>query len=126
MARLLRDRVRRYTWIGFYRLNGDRLELGPHTDPDHPPHPAAVPPHAGPRGLAAASGATVLVPDLRRDPRWLACPASARAEIVVPIQDGGFVRGEIDVDSKRVNGFNRDDRRFLETLAERLLPLFRH
>ncbi|MHB8991350.1 MAG: GAF domain-containing protein [Chloroflexota bacterium] len=125
VARLLRDRVHRYSWVGFYLRNGDRLELGPNTDRDHPPHPATVALDDGPQGLAAASGATVLLPELRRDPRWLSCPATARSEIVVPVQENGTVYGEIDVDSKRPDGFGLDDRRFLEALAEELRPLFR-
>ncbi len=123
LAELLTERVRTFSWAGFYLLRNGRLELGPHSGRNHPPHPSTASTAEGTRGLAAASAETVLLPSLRRDPRWLSCPAAALSEIIVPIKAEGVVRGEIDVDGKKANGFDLRDRRFLEALAERLAPL---
>lgn len=118
LAQLLSARLRHVSWVGFYLLRDGRLELGPHSGRDHPPHPPALALDQGPQGLAATRAGTVLLPDLRRSARWLACPATALSEIVVPIRREGIVCGEIDVDSRKPSGFDRLDRRFLEALAE--------
>ncbi len=125
LALWLRERVRRFSWAGFYLLREGTLVLGPHSDHDHPPHALELPLDQGPQGLAACWKETVVLPDLRRSDRWLSCPAVALSEIVVPIKDEGALYGEVDVDSRRLNGFDRRDREFLETLSKMLIPLFR-
>ena len=42
---------------------------------------------------------------------------STKSEIVVPIQDGTRVYGEIDVDSDELSAFGEKERLFLEKLA---------
>ena len=125
LAEVMRARIRRFSWVGFYRLAGDALLLGPHSGRDHPAHFATLTLEKGPQGLAASRGQTVLMPSLRQDPRWLDCPVSAISDIVVPVKEETTVYGEIDVDSRQANGFDMHDRRFLETLAQKLVPLFR-
>ena len=57
------------------------------------------------------------------DPRYLACFASTKSEIVVPIFDGGGVIGEIDIDGSDLDAFDATDARFLEEIAALLAPL---
>ena len=71
-------------------------------------------------GAAAESGRTEIVGDVSADPRYLACFASTKSEIVVPIFDGGEVIGEIDIDGSDLDAFD-DDRRPLPR-GDRRLP----
>jgi L-methionine (R)-S-oxide reductase len=74
-------------------------------------------------GAAAASGRTEIVGDVNADPRYLACFASTKSEIVVPIFHEGEVVGEIDIDGSDLDAFDDTDARFLEEVAALLAPL---
>ncbi len=101
MAKLLHDRMLRYNWVGFYLLEPGAqppmLVLGafegamtPHT---------RIPLNQGICGAAASSGQTVVVDDVTKDPRYLACSLETKSEIVVPVFAHGKVVGELDIDS---------------------------
>jgi len=113
---LLHDRFDDYSWVGVYLVEGDDLVLGPWKGPEATEH-VRIPVGQGICGAAAASGQTELVDDVDADPRYLACFASTRSEIVVPIAHQGRVVGEIDIDSDRPAAFGDDDRAFLERVA---------
>jgi L-methionine (R)-S-oxide reductase len=101
MVKLLHERMLKYNWVGFYMLeagaNPPMLVLGafegamtPHT---------RIPLNQGICGAAASSGQTVVVDDVSKDPRYLACSLETKSEIVVPVFVRGKVVGELDVDS---------------------------
>ncbi len=101
MVKLLHDRMLKYNWVGFYLLEPGAeppmLVLGafegamtPHT---------RIPLHQGICGAAASSGQTVVVDDVSKDPRYLACSLETKSEIVVPIFAHAKVVGELDIDS---------------------------
>src|SRR5579859_3973555 len=101
MVKLLHDRMLKYNWVGFYMLEPGAqppmLVLGafegamtPHT---------RIPLNQGICGAAASSGQTVIVDDVSKDPRYLACSLETKSEIVVPIFAHGTVVGELDIDS---------------------------
>jgi L-methionine (R)-S-oxide reductase len=119
---LLHDRFPHYDWVGVYWVEGDDLVLGPWVGPEATEH-TRIPIGTGICGAAAASGTTEIVPDVRADPRYLACFASTQSEIVVPIFDGGEIVGEIDVDGSDLDAFDDTDARFLEEIAALLAPL---
>ena len=119
---LLHDRFPHYDWVGIYWVDGTDLVLGPWTGPQATEH-TRIPIGTGVCGAAAASGRTEIVPDVNADPRYLACFATTRSEIVVPIFDGGEVIGEIDVDGSDLGAFDETDARFLEEIAALLAPL---
>ena len=75
-------------------------------------------------GAAAQEKQTVMVPDVSKDPRYLACSLETRSEIVVPITKLGYVFGEIDIDSHTPNAFTERDRLLLEEVARKLAALF--
>jgi L-methionine (R)-S-oxide reductase len=50
-------------------------------------------------GAAASSGKTVVVDDVKKDPRYLSCSLETKSEIVVPIFVNGKVAGELDINS---------------------------
>jgi L-methionine (R)-S-oxide reductase len=101
MVKLLHERMLKYNWVGFYMLEPGAqppaLVLGafegamtPHT---------RIPLNQGICGAAASSGQTVVVDDVRKDPRYLACSLETKSEIVVPVFVRGEVVGELDIDS---------------------------
>jgi len=119
---LLHDRVAHYSWVGVYLVEGDDLVLGPWNGPEATGH-VRIPVGQGVCGAAAASGKTEVVDDVNADPRYLACFASTRSEIVVPISREGRVVGEIDIDSDQPAAFGDADREFLERVAESIAQL---
>ena len=121
---LLHDRFPHYDWVGIYWVSsdGNDLVLGPWTGPEATEH-TRIPIGTGVCGAAAESGKTEIVPDVDADPRYLACFASTRSEIVVPIFDGGAVIGEIDIDGSDLDAFDSTDARFLEEVTALLAPL---
>jgi L-methionine (R)-S-oxide reductase len=101
MVKLLHERMLKYNWVGFYLLEPGAkppmLVLGafegamtPHT---------RIPLNQGICGAAASSGQTVVVDDVHKDPRYLACSLETKSEIVVPVFVHGQVVGELDIDS---------------------------
>jgi GAF domain-containing protein len=100
---------------------GDVLVLGPYRG--KPTTHGRISIGEGICGLAARIKETVNVPDVRKDPRYVACSVGTRSEIVVPILHEGCVYGEIDVDSDDLAAFDEGDRVELEKLALALVPL---
>ena len=105
----------RYTWVGIYLVDGDELILGPYLGKPSP-H-TRIPLGQGICGAAATARATIVVDDVNRDPRYLACSLETQSEIVVPIMRGGQVLGEIDIDSDSRAAFGPADRDLLEAVA---------
>jgi L-methionine (R)-S-oxide reductase len=112
----LHDFFRHYFWVGVYRVEGDELVLGPWRGPQPTEH-VRIPIGRGICGAAAASGETVVVDDVTSDERYLACFASTRSEIAVPIRFKGEIVAELDIDSDEPAAFDESDRAFLEQVG---------
>ena len=110
-----------FHWTGVYLIEGSDLVLGPYVGP--PTEHVRIPVGHGICGAAAAARSTIVVDDVREDPRYLSCFVSTRSEIVVPILTGDRVIGEIDIDSDQPAAFGAADRGLLEAVAERLARL---
>jgi GAF domain-containing protein len=119
MVKLLHNKMLKYNWVGFYMLEpGARppvLVLGafegamtPHT---------RIPLNQGICGAAASSGQTVVVDDVSRDSRYLACSLETKSEIVVPVFAHGKVVGELDIDSHFPAAFTPEDQEFVQHCA---------
>ena len=104
-----------YFWVGFYTVNGDRLELGPFQGTT-----ACYRIKHG-RGVCDTSWAqnkTLVVPDVEEFPGHIACSSLSRSEIVVPLTDAtGVVRSVLDIDSRELATFDETDSRYLEQAA---------
>jgi GAF domain-containing protein len=126
VCRLLSAGVKHYNWVGVYMLDGARemLELRAWDGAAATEH-TRIPIGQGICGLAAREAKTVVVDDVRKDPRYLQCFLHTRAEIVVPIFKDKAVVGEIDIDSDLVASFGETDQIFLEWLAGKLGALYR-
>jgi len=120
ITRLLFDKMLKYNWVGFYMLepgaNPPMLVLG-HFQGAMTPH-TRIPLNQGICGAAASSGKTVIVDDVRSDPRYLACSVETKSEIVVPVFAHGEVAGELDIDSHFPAAFGFEDRELVEYCAQ--------
>jgi L-methionine (R)-S-oxide reductase len=119
VCNILYEELDHYSWVGIYLVDGDDLELASWAGPEETEH-TRIPIGEGICGLAAATGETELVPDVRENDRFIACFPSTRSEIVVPILREREVLGEIDVDSDVLDAFDEEDVRLLEWTAARL------
>ncbi|MGI4981188.1 MAG: PP2C family protein-serine/threonine phosphatase, partial [Janthinobacterium lividum] len=68
-------------------------------------------------GNAAQQRRPILVPDVRRDTRYIAYSNDVRSELTVPLVYKDKVIGVIDLEHTRVNYYNEDHQRTLTTLA---------
>jgi putative methionine-R-sulfoxide reductase with GAF domain len=70
-------------------------------------------------GAVVETGKTLIVGDVRKDPRWLPAFWTTLSEVVVPIisEKTKQVIGVIDVESEKKNAFKEDDCDFLEHVA---------
>ncbi len=80
--------------------------------------PARIPLNQGICGAAASSGKTIVVDDVSKDPRYLACSLETKSEIVVPVFVQGQVAGELDIDSHFPAAFGREDQQLVQYCAE--------
>src|SRR6202521_4172043 len=119
VCKLLHERMLKYNWVGFYMLEPGTqppvlvLEafvgaMTPHT---------RIPLNQGICGAAASSGKTIVVDDVAKDPRYLACSLETKSEIVVPIFVHGKIAGELDIDSHFPAAFNAEDKTLVQHCA---------
>jgi len=120
VVKLLHDRMLKYNWVGFYLLEPGAeppvLVLGafegamtPHT---------RIPLNQGICGAAASSGRTVVVDDVNKDPRYLACSLETKSEIVVPVFAHGKIVGELDIDSHFHAAFTPEHQALVQYCAQ--------
>lgn len=115
----LADSADHYHWVGIYLLEGDTLVLHDQVGPPTP-H-TRIPVSQGLCGAAVRERQTIVVGDVRADPRYLACSRETCSEIVVPIAEpDGRIVGEIDIDSDEPTAFGPEDRARVETTAAAL------
>jgi len=112
----LRNKVDKYNWVGIYMVEGDDLVLRAWDGPEATEH-VRIKIGEGICGLAAKEQFTVVVPDVSKDSRYIACFPNTKSEIVVPIFNNGKVIGEIDIDSDLIDPFDKKDEHFLESIA---------
>jgi GAF domain-containing protein len=120
MVKLLHNRMLKYNWVGFYLLEPGAqppvLVLGafegamtPHT---------RIPLNQGICGAAASSGQTVVVDDVSKDSRYLACSLETKSEIVVPVFVHGEIVGELDIDSHFQAAFTAEHQDLVQYCAQ--------
>ncbi|GGP26782.1 GAF domain-containing protein [Silvimonas amylolytica] len=103
-----------WLWIGFYRVVGEQLVLGPFQGPIACTRIAYG---KGVCGGAWAQNKTLVVPDVDAFPGHIACSSLSRSEVVVPLHDAdGKVTGVLDVDSTELATFDDEDGYWLERL----------
>ena len=115
-AAVLAHKMPHFFWVGFYRIVGDDLIVGPYQGP------VACQVLARGNGVCWAAvqrSAVVLVPDVHAFPGHIACDSRSKSEVVAPMRDGtGAVRGVLDVDSDEFDAFGEADAECLARIAD--------
>ena len=103
-----------FWWVGFYRVVGEELVLGPFQGPLAC---TRIRKGKGVCGTAWQKAETVIVPDVDEFPGHIACSSLTKSEIVVPVFKGKDVAAVLDIDSERLANFDETDKSFLEELV---------
>jgi len=103
-----------FWWVGFYKVKGKTLVLGPFQGPVACTRIAY---NKGVCGTAWATGEVQIVPDVELFPGHIACSARSKSEIVLPVKKNGKVVAVLDIDSEHLHTFDETDRRYLEEIV---------
>ena len=121
---LLSEAFDSYFWTGFYVVDPnktDELVVGPYQGTLGC---LRIPFGRGVCGHVAASGETLIVPDVHSFDGHIACDSATNSEIVVPVFDAsGKLAAVLDVDSTLPDAFDTDDQLGLERICANLLML---
>ncbi|MGA7785356.1 MAG: GAF domain-containing protein, partial [Candidatus Acidiferrales bacterium] len=79
-----------------------------------------IPIGQGITGTAAATGESVRVSDVSKDPRYINAIDTVRSELAVPLMYKGKAIGVLDIQSSQLDYFTRDQQSILTLLATRL------
>ena len=101
-----------FLWVGFYRVQGSELVLGPFQGPVAC---VRIAKGKGVCGTAWVEDRTIVVDDVDAFPGHIACSPDSRSEIVVPIHVAGDVAYVLDIDSSELGAFGDVD---IQSLAE--------
>ncbi len=105
----------RFDWTGFYRVTEPEvLKIGPYQGG----HGCLMIPFArGVCGACARTGDVQLVPDVEAFEGHIACAASTRSELVLPVRDAqGALIAVLDIDSDQPDAFSEADAQALEAI----------
>lgn len=108
-----------FFWVGFYRVVGNELILGPFQGSVACSRIAYG---KGVCGTAWEKASTQVVADVDAFPGHIACSSASRSEIVVPLfnPSGTQVVGVLDIDSDRPADFSDIDAVNLENLLKKI------
>lgn len=107
----------KWHWIGFYRVLGNELVLGPFQGP------VACTRIAFGKGVCGTSWKiknTIIVTNVHEYAGHIACSAFSNSEIVVPFIQNNQVVAVLDVDSVLFDDFNEIDKLYLEQIVSYL------
>lgn len=107
-----------FWWVGFYRVQGDELILGPFQGPIAC---TRIKKGRGVCGTSWQEEKTIIVPDVELFPGHIACSSASRSEIVVPVFKDAKVIAVLDIDSEHLSTFDETDRQWLEKIVSLLV-----
>ncbi len=120
---LLHESHPRFDWTGIYELYPDGvLRLGPFVGA--PTEHVFIAVGHGVCGSAVAARRNMNVPDVTREPNYLACSSATRSELVILIRRGETIHAQIDIDSHEPNAFDEATVRQVERLADWLAQAY--
>ena len=61
---------------------------------------------------------TIIVPDVSKFPKYIACDSLTKSEIAVPVTRQNKLIAVLDVDSTELNSFNVVDKSYLELIVK--------
>lgn len=113
---LLHEAHQQFDWTGIYELFPDNaLRLGPFlgAPTDH----VFITVGNGVCGSAVAEKRNKNIPDVTKEPNYLACSSATKSELVVLIRDGDRIFAQIDIDSHQFDAFDAEAVALVETVA---------
>jgi GAF domain-containing protein len=114
---LLHNANPRFHWTGIYELFPDNtLRLGPFigAPTDH----VFISVGRGVCGSAVSEGRDKNVPDVSKEPNYLACSSATKSELVVLIRKGEQIFAQIDIDSHDLDAFDGTTESEVKKLAD--------
>jgi response regulator RpfG family c-di-GMP phosphodiesterase len=84
------------------------------------PYYTATPLGDGIAGEVIRTGATLRIPDVRKEDKYIGGNPNIRSELCIPLKIGVTTIGVINAESNRLDAFSEDDERFLMTIAGQL------
>jgi len=107
----------RFHWTGIYELFPDNvLRLGPFigAPTDH----VFIAVGQGVCGSAVAEKRNKNIPDVTKEPNYLACSSATQSELVVLIRKGETIFAQIDIDSHEYDAFDPHTVKEIEKVAD--------
>lgn len=120
---LLHESDSRFHWTGIYELFPDNmLHLGPFigAPTDH----VFIGVGQGVCGTAVALGQNINLPDVSREPNYLACSSETKSELVVLIRKGATIYAQIDIDSHEYSAFDAASEQLVQAVADLLADAY--
>ena len=117
VADRLHEEMARYNWVGFYLMELptlDALVVGPYAGSFAPT--LRIPLDRGLCGAAATTGKTVVINNVKTDPRYLGSDL-VKSNIVVPIFMKKQVMAELCIESYFADTFDWPQQKFIESCA---------
>jgi phosphoserine phosphatase RsbU/P len=112
-----------YEFFGVLMIDGDGATLTHRFAIGYPPGLAEnlkIPIGQGITGTAAQTGHPVRVSDVSKDPRYINAIDSVRSELAIPLMFRGKCVGVLDIQSRHVDYFTKDQQNIMSVLANRL------
>jgi GAF domain-containing protein len=114
----LLSKLPNFHWTGIYLLEDATNELILEYYVGKPTEHTRIPVGEGVCGSAIAERTDKVIKDVQKEENYLACSLRTRSEIVVLIEDGDKIIGQIDVDSDNVGDFDEIDKNYLRQIAK--------
>ena len=118
ICKLLNEKIDFYDWVGFYFLNEDEKKLVLLSFAGKPTEHKEIPVGRGICGQVAKTSKSLIINDVSKEKNYISCDIEVKSEIVVPIFVDRKNIGQIDVDSKSKNAFDKNDENFLNQLND--------
>jgi len=117
----LLSKLPNFHWTGIYLLEDATNELILEYYVGKTTEHTRIPVGEGVCGSAIAERTDKVIEDVEKEENYLACSLGTRSEIVVLIEDGDKIIGQIDVDSDNVGNFDEIDRNYLRQISKLII-----
>ena len=115
---LLKEKIDCYDWVGFYFIDENEKKLILRSFAGKPTEHEEIPIGKGICGQVAKISKSLIINDVSNEKNYISCDIDVKSEIVVPLFVNGLNIGQIDVDSKKINAFDKNDENFLKQINE--------
>ena len=112
------EKILGFEFSDIFIIEGDMLCLKLHKGFSNVP--TLTLPLNGRKGVtakAARTGKPILIPDVRKEKNYVEGAEGIRSELAVPMKLGDKVIGVLNVESRKLNAFDENDKKLLEILA---------